>query len=360
MSNNKNYGIDPFAADDAREGYTAPPQDSEQSFFDSSPSNKQYAQQNTPYSPSGGPTPTQQQQPQWNDHNAPAPAASAGSGARGAGAAPNQPAAAAAQEEEYLGVEATTKFWTIQFYQQFFDVDTNQVLLRLTNTLIPIQPPDFLMKLNWHYNNAGEGAAVPREDEGNQPLPTPSTAIFKVDGVPLNANPDLYGPVWLGTTLWMAIGIVGNLLSKIAHGKAEDTMKATNPTGTMDAWNYDFTVASIAAATVYAYIGLMSLAVWGIMKWKNLPVTLVHSLALFGYSMFPFLLACIICAIPVTAIQWLACVIALVMSLAYLLLNCWSVWKSSLESSWFLGILVFVSAMHFGLACALKLYFFNY
>jgi hypothetical protein len=355
MSSNKSYGIDPFAADDARGGYAPPPQDSEQSFFDSSSANKQYAQQNTPYSPSQG----SHQQPQWTDHNVPAPAASGGSGVPGAGAPPNQPTAAPTQQEEYLGVEATTKFWTIQFYQQFFDVDTNQVLLRLANTLIPIQPPDFLMRLNWHYN-AGGDAAAPREDAGNQPLPTPSTAMFKVDGVTLNANPDLYGPVWLSTTLWMGIGIVGNLLSKIAHGKAEDTLKATNPTATMDAWNYDFTVASIAAATVYAYVGLMSLAVWGVMKWKGLPVTLVHSVALFGYSMFPFLLACIICAIPVTAIQWLACVVALVMSLAYLLLNCWSVWKSSLERTWFFGILVFVSTMHFGLACALKLYFFNY
>ena len=342
---NRNYGVDPFAADDARhprEAY-APPQESEQSFFDSNPAtNKQYTE-NPPYSPSAG----YQPQPQWQQpaHNAPAPAAT-----------PNQPQQPQPPAEEYLGVAPTSKFWTIQFYQQYFDVDTYQVLLRLANTLVPIQPPDFLMRLNWHYNAE---TAAPREPEAPE-VPNASTSVFKVDGVALNANPDLYGPVWLSTTLWMGIGIVGNLLSKIAHSRAQDLLLAADPNAATTEWNYDFTIASIAAATVYAYVGLMSLAVWGIMKWKDLPVTLVHCAALFGYSMFPFLLSCILCAIPTTAIQWLACVLALVWSLAYILLNCWSVWKNTLEKRWFLGVLLFVSAMHFGLAIALKLYFFSF
>lgn len=82
----------------------------------------------------------------------------------------------------------TSKFWTLQFYQQFFNITTRQVLLRLSNTLVPINPPDFLIDRNWHWNETVEQDVRSVGSENTHAVP------LEQAGVTLSRDPDLYGP----------------------------------------------------------------------------------------------------------------------------------------------------------------------
>ncbi|KAG5498525.1 hypothetical protein JKF63_02811 [Porcisia hertigi] len=233
---------------------------------------------------------------------------------------------------------ATSKFWTLPFYQQFFDINTRQLLLRLSNTLVPLNPPDFLMDRNWHFNESmGIGGVA---EEG----------VLEEAGVVLSRKPDLYGPFWICTTLWMTLAVASNVVSKIAHTKANQAQP----------WRYDFYMASVAYAVIYLYCFVFGALVWGIMQWKNLPATLADTLCLYGYSMFLFELVAILCVIPSGVAQWLFVLVGGAWSTTYLLINMWHMWKTTLERNWFIGLVIFVSTFHMGLTLFLKFYFFNY
>ncbi|KAK7200614.1 Yip1 domain containing protein [Novymonas esmeraldas] len=251
-------------------------------------------------------------------------------------------AAAGTGDDAAAAPGETSKFWTLPFYQQFFDINTRQVLLRLSNTLVPLNPPDFLMDRNWHLNESmdADGAGVHADE---------STTLEEA-GVVLSRKADLYGPFWICTTLWMTLAVVSNVMSKIAYTKAQTTTP----------WKYDFSVATVAYAVIYLYCFLFGAVVWGIMQWKNLPATLTDTVCLYGYSMFIFELVAILCMIPYSAAQWVFVMVGGAWSTAYLLINMWHMWKTTLERNWFIGIVAFVSVFHMGLTVSFKLYFFNY
>ncbi|CAG9578114.1 conserved hypothetical protein [Leishmania major strain Friedlin] len=255
---------------------------------------------------------------------------------------PTEPAAAEADAAAASQTAATSKFWTLPFYQQFFDINTRQLLLRLSNTLIPINPPDFLMDRNWHLNECVgvDGAGGIAED-----------TTLEEAGVVLSRKPDLYGPFWICTTLWMTLAVVSNIMSRIAYTKNNNTAQP---------WRYDFSVASVAYAVIYLYCFVFGAVVWGIMQWKNLPATLTDTVCLYGYSMFIFELVAILCMIPYSTAQWAFIMFGGAWSTVYLLINMWHMWKTTLERNWFIGLVVFVAAFHMGLTLSFKFYFFNY
>ncbi|KAH9579857.1 Yip1 domain [Trypanosoma melophagium] len=232
-------------------------------------------------------------------------------------------------------VAPTSKFWTIEFYQQFFDVDTRLVLLRMSNTLVPINPPDFLMERDWC----------------NPAAQTPSYDLQEA-GVTLSRKPDLYGPFWICTTLWMTLGIVSNIMSKIAFGHDSSNKDKK--------WKYDFSVASVACIVMYLYCFGFGCIVWGIMKYKGIPVSLTDTLCLYGYSMFIFLPMAILCTIPISVFQWIIVMLGGMWSTAYLLINFWHIWKTTLNRAWFIGTVAVVGVSHMLLTLSFKFYFLHY
>ncbi|EPY31212.1 hypothetical protein STCU_03567 [Strigomonas culicis] len=147
------------------------------------------------------------------------------------------------------------------------------------------------------------------------------------------------------------MGVVSNIMSRIAYTKANDTTTA---------WTYDFKAALIACVVIYLYCFVFGAAVWGLMKWKHLPATLVDTICLYGYSMFIFELIAVLCMVPVSALQWIFVLFGGLWSLAYLLLNFWHMWRASLEPNWFFGIVGLVSVCHILLTLSFKFYFFHY
>ncbi|CAN9385998.1 unnamed protein product [Alternaria alternata] len=104
--------------------------------------------------------------------------------------------------------------WSLNFYAQAFDVDTAEVLRRCTSTIYP--RANFLDVL-----------------EG---------------------NPDLYGPVWIATTVVVILFLTGTISQYLAM-KGEEHFA------------YDFKLLSGAAGLVYGYTAFVPVGLWGVLKW---------------------------------------------------------------------------------------------
>ncbi|XP_063175098.1 protein YIPF2 isoform X2 [Chroicocephalus ridibundus] len=80
-----------------------------------------------------------------------------------------------ADTAELLGEQRQPRsFWTFEYYQAFFDVDTQQVLERIKGSVTPLPGKNFVRHR-------------------------------------LRNNPDLYGPFWICATLALALALSGNL-----------------------------------------------------------------------------------------------------------------------------------------------------
>jgi hypothetical protein len=122
--------------------------------------------------------------------------------------------------------------WSIEYYAQFFDVDTKQVLERC-----------------W--------AAV-----------FPKTPFLDV----LGGNPDLYGPFWISSTTIIILYFSSTLAGYLA-AVHNDTR-----------YFYDFTLLTAAAGLMYGYAGIVPTVLWGAMKWYGCEPSLLEILCLYGYG----------------------------------------------------------------------------
>lgn len=110
-------------------------------------------------------------------------------------------------------------FWSLEYYQQLFDVDTKDVVERIMCSLIP-------KKHNLVINR-------------------------------IKLKPDLYGPLWISITLVFAIAISGNIASYFQHINEKTH------------WKYNFHLVSYAATAIYTYIALIPIALWAALKWST-------------------------------------------------------------------------------------------
>jgi hypothetical protein len=154
---------------------------------------------------------------------------------------------------------SNTAFWTFDFYQQFFNVDTNDVLLRIVKTIVPWKP-DFISSIK--------------------------------------VNPDLWGPFWISTALLIVLSISSNLGDFFNWYRAfkELAQQLPPPNGsgsspwvpekTLVQWTNDFSTITIAAFVIYSYVFLLPIVLWVFMKWKNIAVSLIQVISLYGYGIF--------------------------------------------------------------------------
>jgi len=164
-------------------------------------------------------------------------------------------------------------FWTIKYYQPLFDVDTVQVLNRIKGSL----------------------------------LPRPKGAFFEL----VAANPDLYGPFWISTTLIFAMAITGNLASFFAF----------HPTTENPVWKYDFSRLTLAGTVVYSYVTVLPLVFWLLLRYFDASKKLVDVLCIYGYCLSVFIPVSIVCVLPSNLLRWLLVLISGGISGIFLLSN---------------------------------------
>ncbi|XP_006023441.1 protein YIPF2 isoform X1 [Alligator sinensis] len=214
------------------------------------------------------------------------------------------------------GQKQPPSFWTFEYYQAFFDVDTYQVLDRIKGSLLPLPGKNFVR----HY---------------------------------LRNNPDLYGPFWICTTLVFTLAISGNLSNFLEkHGN------------TSFRYSPQFHKVTIAGVAIYCYAGLVPLALWGYLQWRKgvclnvASYTLLETVCVYGYSLSVYIPASVLWLIPVSWLQWLLIATAMTLSGSVLVLTFWPLIRLDSRAAT-LAALTIVLALHALLAVGCKLYFFQ-
>ncbi|KAL4575061.1 hypothetical protein LXL04_021902 [Taraxacum kok-saghyz] len=207
------------------------------------------------------------------------------------------------------GGQQSTNNWNgafnISSYTQYFNVDTDDVVNRLTSSLYPTG--DFFRKIE--------------------------------------ANPDLYGLIWIATTLVFVIASVGNLATYLMSKKSDSTAS----------WSFDVSYFQVSAIAVYSYVFLVPLGFYLLLQYFGSKVALVHLWCMWGYSLFIFILSSIFLVIPVDFVRWSITIITGITSAAFVGLNL----RSHVELNELTIVLVAACFMQFALAIFIKSWFFH-
>lgn len=200
-------------------------------------------------------------------------------------------------------------FWTFEYYQSFFDVDTEQVLYRMAYSMIPRKDNYLLTRIR--------------------------------------PNPDLYGPFWICATLVFTIAICGNLSSFFA-----------SEGGTQ--WKSDFNLVSLSACVIYSYGWIVPGAVWAFFLWRgNLAgFTFFEIVCVYGYSLAVFIPISIMWVVPYDWLRWIFVLIGVISSGSVLGLTFWRAVEDDSRKVATFSILT-ILVLHTTLAIGFKMYFFK-
>ncbi|XP_047426785.1 protein YIPF2 [Mugil cephalus] len=223
------------------------------------------------------------------------------------------------QEEssELLGGQKPSGgFWTFEYYQSFFDVDTMQVLDRVKGSVMPLPGRNFIK----HY---------------------------------LRSNPDLYGPFWICVTLVFSVAISGNLSTLIHEMK--------NPSYH---YNPQFHRVTIAAVVIFLYAWVVPVGLWGFLTWRQgaerqmTGYSFLETVCVYGYSLFIYIPTSVLWIIPYEWLRWTLIVVAMVISGSVLVITFWPVVRDDTKVMAVATVATIV-VLHTLLAVGCKLYFFQ-
>ncbi|XP_020290239.1 protein YIPF1 [Pseudomyrmex gracilis] len=215
---------------------------------------------------------------------------------------------------------AQRNFWTIEYYQKFFDVNTDEVLQRLSRSVIP-HGSDYNLLTH------------------------------------IRSKPDLYGPFWICVTLVFCIAISGNMANYLQTARSTDYH-----------WRYEFHIVSYAATCIFLYAWIIPLALWGALKWtnssRNTEEELIESntvpgllelLCIYGYSLTIYCLVVVLWAIQISWLQWSLLIISVYLSGGVLLRSL----LPAIAGKHRIIYIAVILGMHLLLATGLMLYFFH-
>lgn len=181
-------------------------------------------------------------------------------------------------ESEPTGTRSEPRFWQPRYYASYFDITLSDFLTRLTRAIFPFKP-----LLGW--SDADE------ESEGGTPVP------------------DLYGPVWITTTLVLAL----SMGSKIAEFLANVFRKKETVSQGGLGGGVEFARLWRAAGVLYFYVFLFPvlLTVFQCLfarrglreRGHGLGSGILGSVMVYGYSMAPVVVAALVATIPVETVQ---------------------------------------------------------
>ncbi|KYN00668.1 PREDICTED: protein YIPF1 [Cyphomyrmex costatus] len=173
--------------------------------------------------------------------------------------------------EDLQGMPAKTEdtaqhnFWTIEYYQKFFNVNTNDILEKLKRSMIPHRS-DYLL-------------------------------------THIKPNPDLYGPFWISVTLVFAIAISENMVNYLQTASSNKYH-----------WRYNFHIVTYAATIIFLYAWIVPLGLWGTLKLTNRYSAeevigyyvpgLLELLCLYGYSLSIYIPVVFLWIIQINWLQW--------------------------------------------------------
>lgn len=204
----------------------------------------------------------------------------------------------------------------VSFLQQYFDVNTDNVLMR-----------------SW-------ASIFSRKN------------FFEL----VDNSPDFYGPFWITSTVVFALFFSSTIAGYVASLQSNRE------------FHYDFTRLTAASSMMYLYLILAPSLLWLILRFTNCASNLAMCFCLYGYANTIWIPVAIASIAPFdllslnalsSFVRWLAVIIGFAVSLVFLCRNLWTVVNESENKSSRLA-LAFVAAVHAGFSIAFKLVFFDF
>ncbi|XP_030200560.1 protein YIPF2 [Gadus morhua] len=220
------------------------------------------------------------------------------------------------ENSKLLGENPTGGFWTFDYYQSFFNVETAQVMDRLKGSVMPIPGRNFVK----YY---------------------------------LRNKPDLYGPFWICVTLVFSVAISGNLSTFLSQ--FGDQTYHYRP---------QFHRVTIAAIVIFMYASLVPLCAWGFLTWRRGPeghmgcYTFLETVCVYGYSLFIFIPTSLLWIIPLEWLRWLLILVSTVVSGSVLVFTFLPVVRDHTKVTAATTLLT-ILVLHSLLAIGCKMYFFH-
>jgi|APGre2960657444_1045066.scaffolds.fasta_scaffold09302_6 hypothetical protein len=162
-----------------------------------------------------------------------------------------------------------------------------------------------------------------------------------------------YGPFWIAATLVFISASTGNLASYFSYMR----LLSTDPAAT---WTYDIQKVSLSAILFYGYITFLPLVWYASLRYWGAPTSPTALVALYGYSLAIFLPISIVCIVPLDIFRWPVVLAGGLVGSLFLMLNLRRLMESFEDRKRKSIVLGLAGAAQFGLAVALKLYFFAY
>ena len=170
--------------------------------------------------------------------------------------------------------KATGWIFSASYYQQYFDVDTEDVVTRIT-----------------------------------QAVTNPAAGNFSAT---LDGNPDLYGPYWICATLIFLDAMGGNYalyLSKARSGADED-------------WSFDVKKISISCAMFYGYVVFVPVAAYFTLRcFGGVNTSLAGLICTYGYSLSVYVPVSLLCITPLEWMRWVFFLLGVATSTVFLFFN---------------------------------------
>jgi len=194
--------------------------------------------------------------------------------------------------------------WEIAYYQQFFNVESEEVGWRCLRSMWP----------------------------------------FKVDFINfVSINPDFYGPFWICTTLIFMMAACSNFSTYL-----------WDPVN----WKYDFLKLTVGTGIIYGYAFAVPFLFWLYFKWADIEISLIELLCIYGYSFFIYIPVAIVCIAPFNPVQWAAHGVGCLISTSFLIVNMWHPLRGKLAHA--IPLVLIMAALHIGIGLTFMLYFFQF
>jgi hypothetical protein len=195
-------------------------------------------------------------------------------------------------------------FCCFMIFKRYFQITSNDFILRFINSFIP-------------FNNKF----------GNL----------------IKSNPDLYGPIWIYTSVILSLSATGSLTRTIQGHNNKNFFQEFIP---------------IAASIIYIVGFGLPILIAFLMRLFGIKLGFVHVICTYGYSFSIFLPISIICIIQFHFIQWISLIYAVFSSTSLLVVNYYKLMGDFSRNKKSI-IIAIVLLAQIGLLLFFKLYFFK-